>query len=129
MATNRKPSFDANDQALFRRIRLIPFTATFPPDKPDKSIPEKLKAEAEGILAWAVEGARLWRQDGLESPEEVRIATEEYRQEQDSLGRFLAEECIQEDQDKVLTKDFKARYAEWCLELLIELRRRVLPSL
>lgn len=80
MATNRKPSFDANDQALFQRIRLIPFTVTFPPDKPDKSLPEKLKAEAK--------------------------------------------ECIQKDQDNVLSKGFKARYVEWCLELLIELRRR-----
>lgn len=116
MATNHKPNFDANDQALFRRIRLIPFTVTFPPDKQDRGLSERLKAEAEGILAWAVEGALLWQQEGLESPEDVRMATEGYRHEQDSLGRFLAEECIQGDLDKILAKDFKARYAEWCRE-------------
>jgi putative DNA primase/helicase len=116
MATNHKPNFDANDQALFRRIRLIPFTVTFPPDKQDRGLSDRLKAEAEGILAWAVEGALLWQKEGLESPEEVRMATEGYRHEQDSLGRFLAEECIQGDLDKVLAKDFKAHYAEWCRE-------------
>ncbi len=116
MATNHKPTFDANDQALFRRIRLIPFAVTFPPDKQDRGLSERLKAEAEGILAWAVEGALLWQKEGLESPEDVRMATEGYRHEQDSLGRFLAEECIQGDLDKVLAKDFKARYAEWCRE-------------
>lgn len=116
MATNHKPNADPQDEALWRRIRLIPFTVTFPPDKQDKALPEKLKAEAEGILAWAVEGALLWQKEGLESPEDVRMATEEYRHEQDSLGRFLAEECIQGDLDKVLVKDFKARYTEWCRE-------------
>lgn len=116
MATNHKPNFDANDQALFRRIRLIPFMVTFPPEMQDKALHEKLKAEAEGILAWAVEGALLWQKEGLESPEEVRIATEGYRNEQDSLGRFLEEECMKADLVKVLAKAFKERYAEWCRE-------------
>ena len=85
-------------------------------DTRPRALSEKLKAEAEGILAWAVEGALLWQKEGLESPEEVRIATEGYRNEQDSLGRFLAEECMKADLVKVLAKTFKERYAEWCRE-------------
>jgi len=115
MATNHKPNADPQDEALWRRIRLIPFTVTFPPDKQDKALPEKLKAEAEGILAWAVEGALLWQKEGLESPEEVRIATEGYRNEQDSLGRFLEEECIRVDSARRISpREFSEAYIKWC---------------
>lgn len=116
MATNHMPKFDATDHALFRRLRLIPFDVTIPTEKQDKGLLDRLKEEAEGILAWAVEGARLWQEEGLESPEEVRVATEGYRSEQDSLGRFLEEECTLTDQGKTLVKDFKKHYEEWCIE-------------
>lgn len=116
MATNNKPRFEASDYALFRRIRLIPFEVTFPPERQDKGLLEKLKGEAAGILAWAVEGALLWQNEGLECPEVVRVATENYRDEQDSLKRFLEEECVKSDRVKVLAKTFKENYAEWCRE-------------
>jgi putative DNA primase/helicase len=116
MATNHMPKFDSTDHALFRRLRLIPFDVTIPTEKQDKGLLDRLKEEAEGILAWAVEGARLWQEEGLESPEEVRVATEGYRSEQDSLGRFLEEECTLTDQGKTTVMDFKKAYESWCDE-------------
>ena len=63
MDTNSKPTIRAaDDQATFNRLHPIPFTVTIPKSEIDKSLPRKLLAEAEGILAWAVEGARQWRQ-------------------------------------------------------------------
>jgi putative DNA primase/helicase len=54
-------------------------------------MPEKLLAEAEGILAWLVEGCLDWERNGLIVPAEVEVATGEYRAESDVVGRFLAE--------------------------------------
>lgn len=50
--------------------------------------------ELPGILNWAIEGYRAWREHGLAAPETVRAASEEYRQESDKLGAFLAEEMV-----------------------------------
>ena len=58
--TNRKPTIrDVDDKATFNRLHPIPFTVTIAKDQIDKELPGKLLGEAEGILAWAVEGARL----------------------------------------------------------------------
>jgi len=67
MDTNSKPLIRAaDDQATFNRLHPIPFTVTIPTGEIDKTLPRKLLAEAEGILAWAVEGAKLWRRVGLQ---------------------------------------------------------------
>ena len=50
---------------MFRRLRLIPFTVTIPEDKRDPYLADKLLAERDGILVWAVEGCLAWQRDGL----------------------------------------------------------------
>jgi putative DNA primase/helicase len=95
MDTNAKPMIRAaDDQATFNRLHPIPFTVTIPPEEIDKSLPRKLLAEAEGILAWAVEGAKLWWRDGLGKPPEVAAANDDWRAENDQLGRFIEECCV-----------------------------------
>jgi putative DNA primase/helicase len=59
MAVNHKPIVKGTDLGIWRRIRLIPFTETIAPADQDKQLPEKLRAELPGVLAWAVEGC--WR--------------------------------------------------------------------
>ncbi len=95
MDTNSKPVIRAaDDQATFNRLHPIPFTVTIPPEEIDKSMPRKLLAEAEGILAWAVEGAIEWRRTGLGKPPEVIAANNDWRAENDQLGRFIQEACV-----------------------------------
>ena len=67
---------------------------TIPDAEQDRQLPEKLRAELPGILAWAVEGARLWQTEGLGLPDEVRAAIADYRSEMDTLGAFLREQCV-----------------------------------
>src|SRR5919107_5291637 len=86
MAVNHKPEVRGTDTAIWRRIRLIPFTETIPPGEQDKKLPEKLRAELFGILAWCVEGCLEWQREGLQAPEEVRRATGQYRSEMDVIG-------------------------------------------
>jgi putative DNA primase/helicase len=95
MDTNAKPMIRAaDDQATFNRLHPIPFIVTIPPEEIDKSLPRKLLAEAEGILAWAVEGAKRWWRDGLGKPPEVAAANADWRAENDQLGRFIEECCV-----------------------------------
>jgi putative DNA primase/helicase len=114
LATNHKPEVRGTDNAIWRRIRLIPFTDTIPPDEQDKKLPEKLRAELQGILAWAVEGCLEWQLDGLQAPEEVRQATGEYRSEMDVVGAFLNECCELGEDRTVSAADLYRAYGEWC---------------
>ena len=116
MAVNHKPQVKGNDTAIWRRIRLIPFTETIPPAEQDKKLPEKLRAELPGILRWAVEGCLEWQREGLKAPTEVRKATGAYRSEMDVIGAFLRDECVAGAGYKATLKDVYERYAEWCEE-------------
>lgn len=93
LATNHKPVIKGTDLAIWRRIRLIPFTVTIPEKEQDKKLPAKLLDELPGILTWAVAGCREWLHDGLGVPDEVKEATAAYKAEQDSLAGFLRECC------------------------------------
>jgi putative DNA primase/helicase len=94
LAANHKPLIKGTDYAIWRRIRLIPFTMTIPDNKKDPNLLDKLKAELPGILRWAVDGCRAWQQHGLQAPSEVIAAGEAYQREMDMLGQFLDECCI-----------------------------------
>ncbi|MBZ0089300.1 MAG: DUF6362 family protein, partial [Thermoanaerobaculia bacterium] len=93
VAGNHKPSIRNVDEAMRRRLHLIPFTVTIPPAKRDKTLPERLLAESDGILAWAVEGCLEWQRVGLKPPAAVAAATNEYFEAEDALGRWLDECC------------------------------------
>lgn len=114
LATNHKPEVRGTDNAIWRRIRLIPFTETISPDEQDKKLPEKLRAELPGIIAWAIEGCLEWQLDGLQAPEEVRQATGEYRSEMDVVGAFLNGCCVLGEDRTVSAADLYRAYSEWC---------------
>jgi putative DNA primase/helicase len=94
LVANHKPVIVGTDEAIWRRIRLIPFTVTIPPNERDKQLLEKLRGELPGILAWAVRGCLDWQRDGLGEPEAVWTATAEYRREMDVMADFVDECCV-----------------------------------
>jgi putative DNA primase/helicase len=114
MACNHKPQVRGTDNAIWRRIRLVPFTETIPPAEQDKHLPDKLLEERAGILAWAVEGCLEWRREGLQAPDAVRKATGEYRAEMDVLGAFLKECCKQGPDENEAASDLYTAYKLWC---------------
>ncbi len=114
--TNHRPNIKGTDDAMWDRIRLVPFNRRFAPEEQDKQLKEKLWAEAAGILAWAVDGCLLWQQDGLREPEEVQRATSEYRSAEDVIGRFLSERCEFHETGNVTKKALYGAYKSWCEE-------------
>jgi putative DNA primase/helicase len=117
MDTNRKPTIrDVDDKATFNRLHPIPFTVTIPKEQIDKELPDKLLTEAEGILAWAVEGARLWYAEGLGKPAEVEAAKDKWREDMDQLGRFIDERCVVGDGFRARAAALYADYKQWATD-------------
>ena len=113
LAVNHEPQVRGTDNGIWRRLKKIPFTVSMPDGKADKAMPRKLLKEAEGILAWFVQGCLAWQREGLEPPTEVLEATAEYRAKQDTIGIFLADCTLQGPSHKVRAGDLYKRYEEW----------------
>jgi putative DNA primase/helicase len=116
LAANHKPEIRGTDYAIWRRIRLIPFTVTIPVEERDGRLGDKLRAELSGILNWAIEGCLEWQAGGLGVPEVIRTATEEYRQEQDVLGQFIEDRCVVDTQGWASSSVLYKAYGGWCDE-------------
>lgn len=116
MDTNHKPLFRGQDDGLWRRVKMIPFRRKFEPHERDYELTDKLRAEAEGILAWAVRGAVEWYRNGLQDPGVVRKATREYREISDALSGFLPGvlEKTGNPEDRVLGNAAFNAYMDWC---------------
>jgi putative DNA primase/helicase len=94
LSTNHRPSVRGTDDGIWRRLRLIPFTQTFQGKHEDTDLPNRLKKEAPGILAWCVRGCLEWIRGGERTPECVKVATASYRTAEDDVGTFIEECCV-----------------------------------
>lgn len=116
LITNNKPVIHEQKNAIWRRIRLVPFTVTIPPKEQDPGLMERLREEWSGILRWAVEGCLAWQRDGLKAPPEVEQATEEYKDEQDRTAEFLGD-CFTltgNNESFASRETVRTVYVEWC---------------
>jgi putative DNA primase/helicase len=116
LAVNHKPTIFGDDEGIWRRIHLWPFTVSIAEDDQDKRLSEKLLAERPGILAWAVQGCLEWQRSGLQPPEAVRQATRDYRAEYDSLGRFWEDRCQAQPKSITASAALIKVYEAWCQE-------------
>jgi putative DNA primase/helicase len=93
IAGNHKPGLRSVDEAISRRLHLVPFVVTIPAEERDKELAEKLKAEWPGILSWMIEGCLEWQRIGLLPPDAVVAATAEYLAAEDAFRAWLADCC------------------------------------
>jgi len=116
LAANHRPIIRGTDHAIWRRIHLVPFEVKIPEERKDKDLPDKLRAELPGILAWLVAGCLDWQQGGLRVPAPVRSATASYRAEMDTLGDFLADCCVVVSHARVKASALYTRYTQFADE-------------
>jgi putative DNA primase/helicase len=128
LLTNHKPHIRGADFSIWRRIRLLPFLAKFGTANEvqagkakhikDTTLPAALIAERTGILAWLVEGARLWKAGGIESPAAVLAAGLEYQTAQDRVQQFIDDCCdtttTVPKPEPVAVDTIYQRYLTWC---------------
>src|SRR5215217_2423673 len=116
LGTNHRPEVRGTDHAIWRRLKLIPFDVTIPEAEQDKTLPEKLRSELRGILAWVVRGCIEYQRHGLGEPDQVRDATRGYRSDMDALAAFFEDRCAIHPRAKVPATQLYKAYQEWCAE-------------
>jgi putative DNA primase/helicase len=116
LVTNNKPVVREATNAVWRRLRLVPFNVTIAPEKRDPHLLAKLKSEWSGILAWAVKGFIDCQANGMQTPSEVMIATESYRQDQDILSDYLSDRCVRASHAKVSRAELLNDYLAYCVQ-------------
>ena len=108
-----------NDETVFEsdRINVITFDRHFKEDERDLHLKDKLQKEEEisGIFNWCLEGLKMFREEGLIAPEEVKIATAEYEKSNDKFQIFFDEQLI-ESHKNITLADIYNRYKKWCKE-------------
>lgn len=114
---NHKPIIAGGDEGIWRRVLLVPWGIKIPDEEQDRALAEKLKAELPGILTWALAGCLEWQRVGLQTPDQVKAASIEFRAESDTLGQFL-DSCLEfRDDHRITCKALREKYIEWCDEL------------
>jgi putative DNA primase/helicase len=112
-AGNHKPKIRGNDLGIWRRQILIPFEVTIPEEERDPKLQDKLIKELPGILAWAVQGCAGWQKTGLNPPQEVKTATDEYRKSEDVFAQWLDECCATGSHMITTAKDLLDSFIEF----------------
>lgn len=119
---NYKPRITGTDAGIWRRLILLPFEHTIPEAEriPSSVIEATFDKELAGILTWAVQGAKAWyahpHSASLPKPHAVSSAIKEYRQEEDTLARFIDEQCDVNSQVSCTMRDLIALYHTWLEE-------------
>lgn len=113
LVANSRPVITGTDHAIWRRVRLVPWTVTISDGERDPRLGEKLRAELPGILNWALRGCLEWQSDGLGAAETVAAATAAYRAESDEAGRFLDEACAFDAQTWTPSAALRDAFAAW----------------
>lgn len=94
LITNHPPAAPGDDDALWRRLRVIPFDVVIPESQRDGRLPDRLKIDADAILSWILDGYADYVTCGLDEPDAVKLSTDAYRHRSDHLGRFIDECCV-----------------------------------
>jgi len=117
LAGNHRPRVRDDDDAIWRRIRLVPFTVEITDDERDGGLKARLRdpeLAGQAVLNWIVEGCRKYQRCGLGVPQAVRAATQEYREEMDTFGKFLEDRCMLGPGHWVSSACFNRTYRDWC---------------
>ena len=117
IAGNHKPSIRNVDDAMKRRLHLIPFTVKVPDEKKDTQLPTKLLLERDGIMAWAIAGCLRWQKQGIKPPASVVKATQEYFESEDYMKQWLEERCEQSPAHREGIAELFADWRCWCEDL------------
>jgi putative DNA primase/helicase len=112
---NHKPRLSAVDEAMRRRLLIIPFTVQIPAAERDPDLPHKLESEWPAILRWCLDGCLEWQRIGLAPPDAVRTATDSYFDDQDTLQQWL-DECTHDPGPFTVTRlaDLFSSWKLWC---------------
>jgi putative DNA primase/helicase len=116
LAVNDRPQIRGTDIGIWRRVKLVPWTYRFTgaAQRPRAEVEDELWEERAGILNWLLFGLAQWRDNGLQEPNAVKAATNEYQQESDKLTDWIADRCVENPAAITKTNDLYVDYRDWC---------------
>jgi putative DNA primase/helicase len=110
---NHKPRLTIVDEAMRRRLLLVPFTVQIPKEERDPDLTHKLEKEWPAILRWAVDGCLEWQRIGLSPPRVVLDATNSYFEAEDLFGQWLEEDCDVEPDNEFKWESVGMLFEAW----------------
>lgn len=117
MAVNHLPEVKSGGEGFWRRLRKIDFRKTIPAEKRKENFAQLLiQEEGAGILQWMIDGAVRVTHQGFNEPESVKMATQNYRHEEDHIAKFLDERTILADTASVTKTSLFNAYRDWCVD-------------
>lgn len=116
IAGNHRPGLRSVDEAIRRRLHLVPFAVTIPPADRDPDLPEKLKTEWPGILSWMIEGCLAWQADGLNPAEAVKAATAAYLEGEDAFSAWIDDRCSRDPSAWEYSQKLFNSWSAWAKE-------------
>lgn len=117
--TNHLPKVGANDDGIWRRLKVIPFNAKIKGNSDIKNYADYLYEEAgSAIMSWIIEGARKVSEDDykVDDPKCVTDAIDSYREDNDWLGHFIADCCEVDDTSEEKSGEFYQQYRAYCIQ-------------
>lgn len=115
IATNNQPQIDDPSNAMWIRVKCVPFLEKIPLEEQDRTLGEKLKSEGSIILNWMIEGCQLWLKYGMKEPEIITKTTKEYREDSDKLGEYINYCLIESPTTGFLPSEIAYKlYHLWC---------------
>ena len=117
--TNHLPRISASDDGIWRRLIVIPFNAKITGKSDIKNYGEYLFDKAgESILAWVIEGVKkvIELDYRIPVPECVQKAIDEYRNQNDWFGHFLADKCEVDDSYKESSSALYQAYRSYSMD-------------
>lgn len=116
LSSNHKPLVKEFSLGFWRKIRLIPFKVVIPEEERILQYDKILLKEKEGIFNWILEGYKRWKEEKLRTPDEIKEATAQYKEQMDVVAEFIEERCIEDRQAQATTKGLYRAYKDWCDE-------------
>jgi putative DNA primase/helicase len=116
LVTNQTPRIAVSDHAIRRRVLMIPFEVIILKRDQDPSLLRCLVEEdGEAVLAWMVEGAVAWSKEGLGTSKAVVAATQQYHEDQNRIGKFLAEATVRAPNERCKVGALYEQWRAWCV--------------
>lgn len=117
LAVNHLPAVKSGGDGFWRRLRKMDFRVTIPKEQQRENFAQSMiEEEGPGILQWIVEGAVRVTAAGFNEPESVKLATLEYRHEEDHIAKFVDEHVILAENGSVTKTAIFNSYRDWCIE-------------
>ena len=113
-AMNDRPIIRDSSDALWRRMKLIPFNRTFGREEQDHHLAATLEHELPGILNWSLVGLRRLRERGrFTDSRQADEAVKEFRQESNPVLQWRESRTVTTATTETAAADLYADYSEW----------------